>query len=275
MNDDRDYAKPGPGEPDLLALSALVDNELSAAERAATLERLAVDTDAARRVADYRAQNAALKALFAMPTTTRCLVLRRRVPWWQRAGVAAAWLSVGIMLGPLLGPTLGSVSGLVLGSAPNWMASRLSTDQVAFAQRANIAYAVYAPDQRHPVEVAADEKAQLVTWLSRRLDRSLVVPSLQEYGYALVGGRLLPGETGPAAQFMYQNTAGERLTLYVAQFSRDTAAVGLLSDGGRNTFYWANQGMGYALSGQVPETHLRPIALDVCGALGGHPEAWR
>jgi anti-sigma factor RsiW len=264
MNDDRDYAKPGPGEPDLRALSALVDDELSDAERAATLERLAVDADAARRVAHYRAQNAALKALFAMPQeTTRCLVLRRRVPWWQRAGVAAAWLSVGILLGS------------VLGLASNWMAPRLSTDQVALAQRANIAYAVYAPEQRHPVEVAADEKAQLVTWLSRRLDRSLVVPSLQEYGYVLVGGRLLPGEAGPAAQFMYQNAAGERLTLYVTQFSRDTAAVRLLSDGGRNTFYWANQGMGYALSGQVPETHLRPIALDVCGALGGHPESWR
>jgi anti-sigma factor RsiW len=276
MNDDRDYAKPGPDKPDLLALSALVDNELSAAERAATLERLAIDTDAARRVADYRAQNAALKALFAIPQeTTRCLVLRRHIPWWQRAGVAAAWLVVGVGLGPWLAPTLVSVFGLVLGSAPAWMAPRLPTDQVAFAQRANIAYAVYAPEQRHPVEVAADEKAQLVTWLSRRLGRSLVVPSLQEYGYALVGGRLLPGEAGPAAQFMYQNVAGERLTLYVTQFSRDTAAVGLLSDGGRNTFYWANQGMGYALSGQVPEIHLRPIALDVCGALGGHPESWR
>jgi len=270
MNDDRDYAKPGPGEPDLRALSALVDDELSDAERAATLERLAVDADAARRVAHYRAQNAALKALFAMPQeTTRCLVLHRRVPWWQRAGVAAAWLSVGIMLGSALGS--------VLGLTPNWILPSLSADQVAFAQRANIAYAVYAPEQRHPVEVAANEKekAQLVSWLSRRLDRSLVVPSLQEYGYALVGGRLLPGEAGPAAQFMYQNAAGERLTLYVTQFSRDTAAVGLLSDGGRNTFYWANQGMGYALSGQVPETHLRPIALDVCGALGGHPESWR
>jgi len=268
MNDDRDYAKPGPGELDLRALSALVDDELSAAERAATMERLAVDADAARRVADYRAQNAALKALFGMPQeTTRCLVLHRRVPWWQRAGVAAVWLSVGI--------ALGSALGSMLGLAPNWMGPSLSTGQVAFAQRANIAYAVYAPEQRHPVEVAANEKAQLVNWLSKRLDRSLMVPSLQEYGYALIGGRLLPGEAGPAAQFMYQNAAGARLTLYVTQFSRDTTTVRLLSDGGRNTFYWANHGMGYALSGQVPEAHLRPIALDVCGALGGNPESWR
>jgi anti-sigma factor RsiW len=29
-----------------------------------------------------------------------------------------------------------------------------------------------------------------------------------------MGGRLLPAEDGPAAQFMYENGTGERLTLY-------------------------------------------------------------
>jgi len=51
--------------------------------------------------------------------------------------------------------------------------------------------------------------------LSKRLNRTLTIPSLHEYGFELVGGRLLPGEDGPAAQFMYQNANGERLTLYM------------------------------------------------------------
>jgi anti-sigma factor RsiW len=260
MNNDHDCAKPSPGEPDLRALSALVDGELSAAERAATFDRLAGDAVASLRVANYRAQKAALQALFAAPQeTARCLVVRRRTPWWRRVGVAAAWLAVGV----------------ALGWAPAWLPLRLSTEQVAFAKRADIAYAVYAPEQRHPVEVAAAEEDQLIKWLSKRLDRSLAVPSLQEYGYTLVGGRLLPGEAGPAAQFMYQNAKGERLTLYITRFAGDVTAFRVLRDGVRNTFYWANQGMGYALSGQVSETHLRSMAIDVCSALGGHPDTWQ
>lgn len=258
MND-HDPAKSGPGEPDLRALSALIDEELSAAERAATLARLVVDVDATRRVDDYRAQKAALKALFAEPReTARYFAVRRRIPWWRHAGMAAMWLAVGIALGSIL----------------NWMPQRPPGEQMVLGQRADIAYAVYAPEQRHPVEVAAAEEEQLTSWLSKRLGRALVVPSLQEYGYTLVGGRLLPGEAGPAAQFMYQNADGERLTLYVTRFPGDVTAFRLFHEGTRNTFYWANQGMGFALSGQVPEAHLRSIALDVCGALGGHPEAW-
>ncbi|MEX3825110.1 anti-sigma factor, partial [Paraburkholderia sp. BR14262] len=141
-------------------------------------------------------------------------------------------------------------------------------------RRADIAYAVYSPEQRHPVEVGAADEEHLVAWLSRRLGKPLSVPSLAEYGYTLVGGRLLPGNTGPAAQFMYENDAGERLTLYVASSARDRDPVRLLRDGNRRTFYWSTERTGYALSGPQTEPKLREIALDVCGALGGKPGQW-
>lgn len=44
-------------------------------------------------------------------------------------------------------------------------------------------------------------------------------------GYELIGGRLLPGNAGPVAQFMYHDSSGQRLTLYVSTeqtVSRDT-----------------------------------------------------
>jgi anti-sigma factor RsiW len=134
---------------------------------------------------------------------------------------------------------------------------------------------VYTPERRHPVEVAASEEEHLINWLSKRLNRPLSVPSLQEYGYSLVGGRLLPGEAGPAAQFMYENGSGARLTLYVTGTSRDETAFRLLREGNRRTFYWINDGMGYALSGPIAEGKLRTIAIDVCSALGGKPESWQ
>ncbi|MER1967436.1 anti-sigma factor [Castellaniella sp. GW247-6E4] len=239
---------------DLRLLSALVDDELSETERAAISSRLAGDPAAAVSIAHYRAQNAALKALFPLPHDMPALFVRRRAPWWQWAGMAAA--------------------GLMLGLALAWAPSRFGIVTPAFAHHADMAYAVYAPEQRHPVEVEAAQQAHLAGWLSKRLNHPLSVPSLQEYGYALMGGRLLPDESGPAAQFMYQNQAGERLALYIAKFPKKQTAVRLLRDGARRTFYWADRGMGYALSGNLAETNLRAIALDVCATLGGRLVDW-
>ena len=89
-----------------------------------------------------------------------------------------------------------------------------------------------------------------------------------KYGYSLVGGRLLPGESGPAAQFMYQNAAGARLTIYIAAVSKDATAFRLFRNGNRSTFYWGSQGTGCALTGQVSTVQLRSMAIDACSMLG-------
>ncbi|SEA83615.1 anti-sigma factor family protein [Paraburkholderia sartisoli] len=250
---------------DLHALSALVDDELPEGARAALLERLGHDPDAASRVAGYRAQKAALQALGASAahnSAPQVVVLRPHRPWWGQAGIAACWLAAGASLALTLAPLAPRLIGG--GSA-----------EPAFAQRADIAYAVYTPERRHPVEVAAAEEEHLVTWLSKRLNRPLSVPSLQEYGYTLVGGRLLPGEAGPAAQFMYENHQGARLTLYVTATRKGETAFRLFRDGNRRTFYWVSDEMGYALSGPISEGKLRTIAIDVCSELGGRPESWQ
>ena len=273
--------------PDLRALSAFVDNELPEAEREKVREYLARDPEAAAQVASWRAQRAALKALCGAPPEAgedgeahepreargarigggyeepAVIVLRARVPWWRHVAVAACWLAVGAGLALALGPLVPRLTGGGNGEV------------MAFAQRADIAYAVYTPERRHPVEVAAAEEEHLIAWLSKRLNRNLSVPSLQEYGYTLVGGRLLPGEAGPAAQFMYENQSGARLTLYVTGIPKDETAFRLFRDGNRRTFYWINDHMGYALSGPIEEGKLRSIAIEVCGELGGRPEAWQ
>ncbi|CAD6521569.1 hypothetical protein LMG28727_01653 [Paraburkholderia kirstenboschensis] len=287
MNDDHDFSLPD--GVDLQALSAFVDGELSDAER----ERIAMLLDghpqAAARVAAWRAQKAALQVLCGAPqddarrapgnqageTTRRAddadepavIVLRPRTPWWRRVGMAACWLAAGAGLALALGPLAPRLTGGA------W--NGLGAQPPSFAERADVAYAVYTPERRHPVEVAASEEEHLISWLSKRLNRNLSVPSLQEYGYSLVGGRLLPGEAGPAAQFMYENRSGARLTLYVTGTARDETAFRLLRDGNRRTFYWISDGMGYALSGPIAEGKLRSIAVDVCSALGGKPEAWQ
>jgi anti-sigma factor RsiW len=307
MNND-DYDSSLPDGLDLRALSAFVDGELPAARRAAIDAQLEQHPQAAATVAAWRAQNAALRVLCGAPGRSprgnpgehdeldwrnefaerneshqrheshehdgridadepAFIVIRRPVPGWRRVGLAACWLAAGAGLALALGPLAPRLTGGAWGG--------FGAQPPSFAQRADIAYAVYTPERRHPVEVAASDEEHLINWLSKRLNRPLSVPSLQEYGYSLVGGRLLPGEAGPAAQFMYENHSGARLTLYVTGAARDETAFRLFREGDRRTFYWISDGMGYALSGAIAEGKLRSIAIDVCSELGGKPEAWQ
>jgi anti-sigma factor RsiW len=253
-----------PSRVDLNTLSAYVDGELPESERAAVRALLEREPEARSRVTSWQAQRAALQALCGstQQDETPFIVLRTRASWGRRMAIAACWLVAGAGIGLALG-TLGP--RFVQGSA----------EPAAFARRADIAFAVYAPEERHPVEVAANQEAHLIAWLSKRLNRPVSIPSLQEYGYSLVGGRLLPGEAGPAAQFMYENETGARITLYVTNIATDETAFRLLRDGSQRTFYWVSDRMGYAVSGSISETKLRAIAIDVCGALGGRPESWQ
>ncbi|RAS24242.1 anti-sigma factor [Paraburkholderia bryophila] len=307
MNND-DHEAGLPDGLDLRALSAWVDDELPPAERAALEAKLEQHPQAAARVAAWRAQKAALRVLCGVPLQGEYgdrgersdrtehgernvhgdrndrerheygdradatpeptfIVVRRAAPWWQRVGIAACWLVAGAGIALALGPLAPRLTGGAWGG--------LGSQPPSFAERADVAYAVYTPERRHPVEVAASDEEHLINWLSKRLNRPLSVPSLQEYGYSLVGGRLLPGEAGPAAQFMYENAGGARLTLYVTGTARDETAFRLFRDGNRRTFYWISDGMGYALSGPIAEGKLRSIAVDVCSALGGKPETWQ
>ncbi|WP_309373524.1 anti-sigma factor [Rhodoferax sp.] len=140
-----------------------------------------------------------------------------------------------------------------------------------FVRQAGFAYAVYLPEKRHPVEVAASEQEHLVQWLSKRLGKPLKIPLLEAQGFALMGGRLLPGESGARAQFMFQNQQGQRVTLYLgalAKATTDKASAAQMadtqfrfeSDGTVPSFYWVDQGFGYALSGQVDKATLMALS---------------
>jgi anti-sigma factor RsiW len=146
--------------------------------------------------------------------------------------------------------------GIALGAVAGWWLRDARPDPVArpdvprFVKRATVAHATYSPEVRHPVEVGADNEAHLVAWLSKRLGAKVQAPNLEAVGYGLVGGRLLPEETKPAAQFMYQCKAGTRITLYVradATHNRETA-FRYEADGNVGVFYWIDRRFGYALS---------------------------
>jgi len=181
-----------------------------------------------------------------LPARVRLPVLRPRLRPVLRAAATVAWLALGGVVGWYL----------------HAFSAAQPADAVAFAHQAAIAHAVYSPEVRHPVEVGADQEAHLVGWLSKRLGASLKVPQLLAVGYQLVGGRLLPGNQGPVAQFMFQDGNGQRLTLYVRRGAGDSkeTAFRYAQERGVSVFYWLDGKFGYALSGEIDKAELLRVA---------------
>ncbi len=139
------------------------------------------------------------------------------------------------------------------------------TAMEAWPQQAHSAFIVYASEVRHPVEVGADQEAHLATWLGKRMNvAGLKVPGLQVLGFQLVGGRLLPINGTPGAMFMYQNAAGQRLTVLVGHNTENTTtSFRFASSGDVETFYWIDGSLGYTVTGEISREMLQQVA-DEC-----------
>jgi anti-sigma factor RsiW len=200
-----------------------------------------MNDNAPQEEADLRALSQALHQIYDPvldePVPAR---LRGRPQRWRAASIAAGWLAIGICAGTLAGWKLHASRAKVIAAA----------EVPGFVKRAAIAHATYSPEVRHPVEVGADQEQHLVAWLSKRLGVPVRAPRLDALGYSLVGGRLLPGDKGPVAHFMYQNDKGRRITLYVRTDAADNreTAFRFASEGNVNVFYWIDHKLGYALS---------------------------
>ena len=204
--------------------------------------------------------DAQLKALLKKhfdPVATEPIPARMylRQPRWIGFARAAALVVAGIAIGLVASPYLRPAASARVDSA---------TTQHPLVVRAARAHAMYTAENRHPIEVRANEE-HLVRWLSRRLNYDLKVPVLAEEGFELLGGRLLPSETGAVALFMYQDAGGKRLTLQVNRRTKaeQLTAFRFAKEGNVSVFYWIDRDCGYALSGDLDRATLSRIATSV------------
>jgi len=258
-------------DPDLDAMiHAFVDGELDAQSIDAVQAHLKSNPSAAQRAADYRHQRDALHDLYDdalnEPLTAEMRAALNaptgysaptiwRAPIWRMAAAIVLFVAGGV--GGWWGHdfTSPTTPDLVAQSSP-------------YVNRAIGAHVVYAAEVRHPVEVAASEEQHLIKWLSTRLGRNVRAPKLGEAGFELVGGRLLPDDAKPAAQFMYENRSGQRVTLYVSldAVPADTS-FRIVERDGTSAIYWLEDGLGYALAGDLPRKDMLIIARLVYDAL--------
>jgi anti-sigma factor RsiW len=242
-------------------LQAWVDRRLTPKDNEAVEAYFAAHPESRARWSQYAEQREELRAVFAgpaekmMPARLRIARLlaaqrRRRHRRLGRVAAAVALLTAGGIGGwgahDLL-PALTSSASAVL-------ASSVFDDAIA-------AHRTFSVETRHPVEVGANEEAHLVQWLSKRLGHQLIVPDLGELGFRLMGGRLLPADSGPAALFMYEDAKGTRLSCYYI-----VTAVGgetefkFREENGISAFYWVEDGLAYAIAANAPRGLLLKVA---------------
>jgi anti-sigma factor RsiW len=232
-------------------LHAYVDNELPAERRGDVEAWLVAHPDCAERVRAWREMAEVLHARYdgvadeAVPRRLEIEQLVRTPRKWTY-GVIAATFAAFIMGG--------SAGWLVRG-----VAATPSTLQILTADALD-AHRLYVVEIRHPVEVSGSDRAHLQFWLSKRCGWEVRAPELDATGLKLIGGRLLPGPTGPASFLMYESPSGERYTLYASRSKTGTAQMRYAAAENSGAMYWSEEDVGYVLSGPSDKDRLQQVA---------------
>jgi anti-sigma factor RsiW len=235
-------------------LHAYVDNELPAERRGDVEAWLSAHPEDDARVQSWRAMAEALHARYdsvadeAVPKRLEIERLVREPRKWVYGAIAA------------------TLAAFIVGGGTGWVAHGVaaapSTFQ-SFTVDALDAHRLYVVEVRHPVEVPGSERTHLQQWLTKRCGWDVRAPELAAAGLNLVGGRLLPGPTGPASFLMYESASGERFTIYTAKSEADAAQMRYAAKGSEAALFWADRGVGYVVSGGSDRTRLTQIAQAV------------
>lgn len=231
-------------------LHRYVDGDLSDAETERVGEYIENNPDAREIVNQYRLINQRLDEIYSdnpsRPIPARLLLAASSQKRFTVSRIAASLLWLG--LGGFIGFSIqqNSIEDQTFRPLP--------------VEAAN-AHAVYVPEVRHPVEVNASERQHLNAWLSKRLDRPISAPDLRKAGFDLIGGRLLPDGHRAAAQFMYEDVNGERVTLFIRQAGNDEQSSFLHAESnGLGIVYWVDNGLAYAITAAASREQLTNAA---------------
>jgi len=235
-------------------LHAYVDNELPGERRADVEAWLASHPDDAERVQSWRAMAEALHARYDQVANEP---VPRRLDLERLGQQPRKWL---------YGAVAASLIAFAAGGGVGWLAHGAAAKPSVFQSftlDALDTHRLYVVEVRHPVEVPGSERAHLQQWLTKRCGWDVRAPELSAAGLKLVGGRLLPGPTGPASFLMYESTSGERFTVYTAKTSTETTQMRYTRQDNEGALFWADRGVGYVVSGGTDRERLAQVARAV------------
>lgn len=245
-------------------LMAYFDHSLDATRTAEIEARLPGDQDAQDRLAEWRRQNALIASLY-QPAAAEPLPSRFNVRHMaaKRGAIRQNWMQIAAS----------ALLCLSIGGAGGWYAGQRSAELHAgstsvLIDDALVAHRLYSSELLHPVAVWGNPGNHLAIWLSKRLSHKLVIPDLTPAGWSLVGGSLLPAGTSPAAQIMYEDANGRRLTLFITSAGQvKDHSPRFASAGDLNALNWTDGGVTCTIVGAVDRDEMKQIAAEVYNQL--------
>ncbi len=277
-------------------LNAYVDNQISTERREVIAAYLKTAPADAARVDAWRRQNEAIRTVFAgtaaepVPvwltigqlTSNRDKTVTLQKAWTDkraaRSGLkphASSLRQVMLILATaLLAFAAGSVvrwNSLSASDLTGWWAPSSARAEVmrSFSRRALDAHATYSLDSDRPVEAVDLPEGALSRWFKHHLAFPVRIPDLERLGWTLRGGRIVPGDIGPAALLVYENAGGERLSLYtgrVANPSLVDTAYQIMPD---QTMMWMDGPIGFGIMTSKAGPWLAANAREVYRAVYG------
>lgn len=172
-----------------------------------------------------------------------------------------------------------SLSALAVTAAGGWFAHQASdrasgarlaaAPAPSFVADAVGAHAVFAPDRIHPVEFFSQDEALMRDWFAGHLGDDVRIPHLEEIGFDLVGGRLLGSARGPSAQLIYENAAGDRVSLVFGRQSlpEAPAAPRVIDVDGRMASWWRQGDFSFAVVEDGPGADVPTVTERVAEAV--------
>ncbi|UCP00509.1 anti-sigma factor [Metapseudomonas lalkuanensis] len=224
-----------PSEDDL---HAYLDGELDAEQSRAVEAYLAANPEAAARVEAWRRDAQMLRVALANPglapnprldpVAIRASLRARKQ---RRLALAASF-----------------VLALGAGGLGGWQARDMSLLAAnPPMQDALQAHRLFAASQ--VVDIRARQPGELQAWLDQRFSHAARIPDLSPYGFTPVGGRWLVTEQGAAALLLFEDSQGQRVSLYLRAPGSlyPSMKQGQRRDGGLEARYWSRDGYNYAL----------------------------
>ena len=270
-------------------LHALVDGELDPDHRRRVEDHLLLHPGDAALVEDWRRQNAALRAAFepialeTPPLSLRTAATRAAAQsqgpietgathWGRPSGTPRPRriedLRVRQRRQAALISALLLVSGLALAGLAAFVFAGGRSEAprapapTAFSQgyvsRAGLTYATYTVDA-HPVEFDATRRDELADRLKTRVGFSRI-PDLSAQDLRLLGGRIVPGVSGPAGFLIYERADGGRVGLYFERAVFAAAPPAPRGGFGVTALEWRAADFAFVLVGPLPPDAMQAAA---------------
>jgi anti-sigma factor RsiW len=279
-------------------LHAYVDDCLEPDERLAFESQMAQDPALARRAAQWRAQNNAIRAAFDAESakTFSISIVRHQTESFGKARRSASAGGKPSYEPPAhLSPTIVDPSrlpakvvapgafrrslvwrlglaGLSLGLAWVWAPATMVVPAKGLAEAGVAAFQAFARPGVAPVEFATSDGAEAQAWLTARLTHPVFLPTAPA-GVKLIGARIAPYPGAPAAFLIYKSPEGAVGLLIRSLDAPPVGAPELLAADGRDAAVWTERGQGLALVGDPAAASLLKIATEFFGPPVGAAQA--